>query len=250
MWCVCRLLFSRYSVFLIAVFSVFAYLFPSPMSVNYAASNVAGLADRVVGLEKNHRTVVAIAGVPGSGKTTIAALIADELNKRGVSTVVIPQDGFHLYRHELQALPNAEEAVARRGAPFTFNSKRLVELVRRLRDPETAKTTITAPSFDHRLKDPVEDDIVVLPSVKVVLLEGNYVGLKEHPWAAISGLVDELWLVKAAPDLVRRRIVARHVKTGVTEDEESAVRRFETNDWPNAEYIMANTAVPNVIVQY
>lgn len=218
------------------------------MPVNYAADNVSALADRIAGLQKDHRTVVAIAGVPGLGKTTVSALIAAELNKRGIPTVVVPQDGYHLYRHQLQALPNAEEAIARRGAPFTFNCQRLVALIKSLRDPETAQNSISAPSFDHRLKDPVENDIVVDPAVKVVLLEGNYVGLQEGLWRAISGLVDELWFVAAAPEVVRKRIVARHVQTGVTENEKEALHRFETNDWPNAEYILSHSAVPEVLI--
>ena len=31
------------------------------------------------------------------------------------------------------------------------------------------------PSFDHKIGDPVDDDIVVEPEHRVVLIEGNYV---------------------------------------------------------------------------
>ena len=36
------------------------------------------------------------------------------------------------------------------------------------------------PSFDHRVGDPVDDDIVVEPEHRVVLIEGNYVLLGAH----------------------------------------------------------------------
>lgn len=43
------------------------------------------------------------------------------------------------------------------GAPWTFNSKKLREVVEKLKD----RKEILVPSFDHAVKDPVEDDIKV-----------------------------------------------------------------------------------------
>lgn len=59
-----------------------------------------------------------IAGPPGSGKSTIASEVARRVNKlwpqKSCSfdsqveppavTAVIPMDGFHLYRHQLDAM--------------------------------------------------------------------------------------------------------------------------------------------------
>jgi pantothenate kinase len=47
------------------------------------------------------------------------------------------------------------------------------------------------PSFDHALKDPVEDDIRIASSQRIVLLEGSYLLLDEQPWKGIKELVDE-----------------------------------------------------------
>lgn len=43
------------------------------------------------------------------------------------------------------------------------------------------------------MQDPVDNEIIVLASAKVVLLEGNYVLLNEKPWNQISDMVDDRW---------------------------------------------------------
>jgi pantothenate kinase len=58
-------------------------------------------------------------------------------------------------------------------------------------DSNNLDKAISVPSFDHAKKDPVERDICVLSSQKIVLLEGNYLLLNENPWKVIQGLVDE-----------------------------------------------------------
>jgi pantothenate kinase len=85
--------------------------------------------------------------------------------------------GFHLYRRELDALANAAEGHARRGAAFTFNAAKFVE---RIRDISRASTMpgsppVLLPSFDHNMGDPVEDDICILPEHRLVIVEGIYV---------------------------------------------------------------------------
>lgn len=84
----------------------------------------------------------------------------------------------------------------RRGAPFTFDSERFVKLVQALsQTPVTAfdepEHAFWVPSFDHAIKDPVECDISISSAQGIVLLEGNYLLLDEHPWNLIQDLVDE-----------------------------------------------------------
>ena len=68
-------------------------------------------------------------------------------------------------------MPNSEEAIFRRGAAFTFDAEGYYKLVEKLRKPLEATTpTIRAPSFDHAKKDPVEDDISIPSSARIVSL--------------------------------------------------------------------------------
>src|SRR5690349_5426936 len=81
------------------------------------------------------RLLVAIAGIPGSGKTTTASAVAQQLRAGSEpdKIALISMDGFHLSRAALDILPNREEAYIRRGAPWTFDAVRFVTFVQHLR---------------------------------------------------------------------------------------------------------------------
>ncbi len=59
-------------------------------------SDIAGL---VTSLRKNaagaKRYMVAVAGAPGSGKSTIAHNLFGALKQAGETAIVVPMDGFH-----------------------------------------------------------------------------------------------------------------------------------------------------------
>ncbi|BFZ61756.1 hypothetical protein YB2330_002831 [Saitoella coloradoensis] len=200
-------------------------------------------------LDQFKRYLVAVAGSPGSGKTTIATQVIRKINEYSQATSdidmagLIPMDGFHLTRAQLDAMPDPIEAHARRGAPFTFDPHKLKKLVERLREP-IGSTAITAPSFDHAVKDPLEDDIHVLSTQRIIILEGNYLHLKDEPWCGIAAMMDELWYVDVDRDLARERLIARHLKAGLADTPEAAGARADSNDLPNGDYIKANSVKP------
>jgi pantothenate kinase len=107
--------------------------------------------------------LVGIGGIPGAGKSTLAARLASLLPH----AIVLPLDGFHLYRKDLN-----EEGLFFRGAPHTFDFIRLREKVRELRARKGFP--VLFPSFDHAAKDPVEEAIVVGAEVEHVIVEGIY----------------------------------------------------------------------------
>jgi pantothenate kinase len=70
------------------------------------------------------RLLIGLVGVPGAGKTTLAAQWATHLNAaHGVGTAVaLGMDGFHLTKAQLAQFPDPVAAFARRGAPWTFDA--------------------------------------------------------------------------------------------------------------------------------
>ncbi|GLC39118.1 hypothetical protein PLESTB_000005600 [Pleodorina starrii] len=211
------------------------------------------------------RVVVGIAGAPGSGKTTLAAAVAARINQlagqegregqqgregKAPFAAVVPMDGFHYYRRELDEMPDPQEAHARRGAPWTFDGVKFVEAVRRVRaaggaaaaaagseevGPSAGCADVRLPSFDHGLGDPVEGDIVVAAHTAVVLVEGNYLLLDQEPWRQLRELFDESWFVSCPRDVITQRLFERQTGIGLTP--EVSRQRIATNDLPNAQLV-------------
>lgn len=106
------------------------------------------------------------------------------------------QDGFHYTKKVLLAFDDPVTAFQRRGAPFTFDAYGFLGLVKTLKStPVTAddgpEQSVYAPSFDHAIQDPVEDDIVISSRNRIIIIEGNYTLLDQKPWNEIPDLCDE-----------------------------------------------------------
>lgn len=129
--------------------------------------------------EDAERHMIGVAGAPGSGKSTLAREVCGRINQitNKETAINVPMDGFHLYRSQLDSMPDPEEAYRRRGAPWTFDAQGYLEKLRAIK--ETKNEIITSPSFDHGVGDPKEDAIIVLPNHKIVISEGNYCLLGE-----------------------------------------------------------------------
>jgi pantothenate kinase len=193
------------------------------------------------------RYMIAISGIPGSGKTNLATKMSHRINAiyaaqhpgKPPVAACVSMDGYHLSRAELAAMPDPAHAFARRGAAFTFDPDKFITLVRALREPLHADSPILyAPSFDHAVKDPVENDVPIPATARVIFFEGNYLSLNKEPWTQAAGLMDELWFVEVDFETARRRLVKRHVKAGIATDEEEADQRARENDLVNGREIV------------
>jgi pantothenate kinase len=101
------------------------------------------------------------------------------------------QDGFHYTKQALSKFEDIDNAFKRRGAPFTFDAAAFVRLVATLKTTPVAttmepETSIFAPSFDHAIKDPVEDAISISSRTRIVIVEGNYTLLNQTPWRDVA----------------------------------------------------------------
>lgn len=146
-------------------------------------------------------------------------------------------DGYHYTRAELSQMPNAKEAHARRGAAFTFDADKFLDLIIDLKQPLPGPT-ILAPTFDHRRKDPVHADMMITEQTKIVVVEGNYVALDEDLWRDSRKLMDEVWFVEVDEDVARKRLAARHLRSGIVKTIEDGDKRAVENDLVNGREIL------------
>ena len=186
---------------------------------------------------------VAIAGPPGGGKSTFTVAVCEAVNSSlGADiAVVVPMDGFHYplkaLKEDRELFPDPVLAVARRGAPWTFDASAFVESMRALKQ----KGEGDVPTFDHKIHDPVTGGCRVERTHKIVLIEGNYLLLPDAPWNLLVGenVYDETWFIDTDVEESMRRIVTRHMSVGRTELE--ARTRADTNDRLNAELVIARS---------
>ena len=89
-------------------------------------ADIAALLERVLQSPRRQaRRVVAIAGPPASGKSTLAAALVAALQQAGVSSQLVPMDGFHLDNRIL----TARGILDRKGSPPSFDAIGLLRLV-------------------------------------------------------------------------------------------------------------------------
>lgn len=224
------------------------------------------LADAIRHQAANHpkpRFLVAIAGVPGSGKTTTAEAVVQHLNQDAQGrAALLSMDGFHFPRAALDQLPNSSEAYVRRGAPWTFDVAAFVQFVHRLRiwadttplasassKAWSAADVIQAPAFDHKAKDPVDGGVTITPDASIVIIEGNYLLLDEPGWRELATLVDYRIFVETDLQEARERTAKRHVRAGIEKSLEDGYRRVDSNDYLNGVSIQEKLLAPDMIVR-
>jgi pantothenate kinase len=167
----------------------------------------------------------------------LAARLAAEVNAGIAPTTAIAlgMDGFHLTKAELRQMPNPTEAFARRGAPWTFDTRAFQQRLYALR-AAAGRTAITWPGFEHDVGDPVEDAYTVPASTRLVIVEGLYLLHHADGWDTISQLFDERWYLDTSMETALERLALRHMQAwGMTREE--AESRIASSDRLNAELI-------------
>ncbi|MGO4604126.1 nucleoside/nucleotide kinase family protein [Terrabacter sp. 2YAF2] len=196
--------------------------------------SIGQLADAAVTLVGDRRRVVlGIAGAPGAGKSTLAdALVGAVAARKGAGWVAhVPMDGFHLADVQLDRLGSR----SRKGAPDTFDADGYAHLLRRIVDEPDS--WVYAPGFDRTLEQPLAAAVVVPPSARLVVTEGNYLLLPEARWERAREQLAEVWFVSGDDDVRRSRLVERHVTFG--KEQALAAAWVDQSDEANAVLVAA-----------
>lgn len=189
-------------------------------------------------LARPARQVLAIAGAPGPGKSTLVERLAGELSAEAVA--ILPMDGFHYDDAVLHAMGRRPW----KGAPDTFDVGGLRGALSRLRDPEEG--AVAVPVFDRDLEISRGSARIIGPETRLILAEGNYLLLDAEPWCQLRPFFDVTVSIEVPEEELRRRLRARWVSHGLSESE--IVAKLEDNDLPNGRLVIGSSSSADYIV--
>lgn len=195
------------------------------------------LAKHIIQLKtKQKRCVVAIAGPPGSGKSTLAEQFNVLLNSKGMTSCVMPMDGFHLDNTIL----NERGQRIRKGAQHTFDAHGFVDTVARI---HANAHTVYVPVFDRDRDIAIAGVQEINSKHGIVLIEGNYLLLQDEPWAKLSDYFSYRLFLNPGIDVIEQRILERWQDAGL--DQDTINRRTYENDLPNSKYVVEHSELSN-----
>jgi pantothenate kinase len=213
----------------------------------------AGFAEWCIGranvADEPRRYLLGICGPPAGGKSTLSKWLADRINAQYPATaVVVSQDGYHMTSDELKA----KGLQLKKGQPHTFHAQRFVDDVRRIKT--TLNETIFAPTYDRARHNPIEQGAAVVSSVRLIIVEGNYLLFRRYPWSELCKLLDETIYLNRSwkdcrPELIGRQLSKANRK-GFNRSERLAVanQHVESVDHPNYDLVEASKGHANYIV--
>lgn len=175
--------------------------------------------------------MVGVVGIPGSGKSTSSEILSSILS----NSLVMPMDGYHLPMAALEKLPNATDAIYRRGAPDTFDPKTLEKDLERIisgNEPE-----VSIPGFDHAKGDPIKDQHkFIRDEHSIVICEGIYIMHQGDGWENVKSYFDYIIYIKIDVDTCIKRLKERNKCIPGYTAEEIEIR-CEVVDRVNAEIV-------------
>lgn len=201
---------------------------------------VNALSDRIQPLRDGPaRVLVAIAGPPASGKTTLAGELARRLNAQKCPTAVVPLDGFHLDNQVLEDRGDKP----RKGAPHTFDGAGFVHTIRRLKE----RADVAVPVFDRTRDLAIAGARIIPASAEVIIVEGNYLLFDDAPWFNLAPLWTLSVRLEVPMEDLRARLIQRWLGHGFSRT--TATRRATSNDIPNAQAVLDRALPANVTLQ-
>jgi pantothenate kinase len=161
--------------------------------------------------------MVGIVGIPGSGKSTSAAILQSILASGSSSrrpdddnrVLIMPMDGFHIPLAELAQYENAKDFIYRRGAPDTFHAAALQQALHQIAYGNDR--TVSIPGFDHGVGDPTPNQYTFRRDAhRIVLCEGLYLLHDNDGWENVKSVFDWTIYIDANVDACIARLKERN----------------------------------------
>ncbi len=180
-------------------------------------------------LASHSRCLVALAGPPGAGKSTLAATLVRSFPAG--TAKILPMDGFHYDNPVLDELGLR----ARKGAPETFDFAGFAVTLQRIRQGEPA---VAVPLFDREADLARAAASIIHSDVKVIVVEGNYLLLDREPWNGLAKYFDLTAFLDVPRDELKQRLMDRWLNLGYTPSK--AQHWVDTNDMPNVDLVLSS----------
>ena len=198
--------------------------------------------------KKQSRILTLLAAPPGAGKSTLVSFL-EVLAKEflpGKTLQAVGMDGFHRRQEYLlthTVMLNGEEIpmVRIKGAPVTFDLEGLRKKIAEVTEGKNCKW----PRYDRLLHNPIEDAITI--DADIVLLEGNYLLLDLEGWGELSGYADYTVSLSADEELLRERLIARRMASGV--EREKAENFVDFSDMANVRLCLEKMKNANLALE-
>jgi pantothenate kinase len=195
-----------------------------------------GILDRA---SDARRFVVAVAGPPGAGKSTLAELLAQRLTERGETAEVLPMDGFHMDNAVLEQ----KGILARKGAPASFDVRGFIDILKAVR---LGEEEVLVPVFDRSRELAVAAARVIAPSCRFVIVEGNYLLLQQDRWKGLRTLFDYALALAPPVEELERRLIERWRYYGLTGA--AMDTKLYGNDMPNVRLVLSQSAGADLVL--
>lgn len=202
--------------------------------------DVARLKSIVAERGKAARSITAIAGPPGAGKSTLADALADALNADETgSAAVFPMDGYHF--DDLLLVPRGLRA--RKGAPETFDIAGFGHMLGRLR--ENRDREVAVPVFDRSIEIARAGARMIPQTVRHLIVEGNYILLDSGDWRLLHRHYDTTVMIEVGEAELRQRLAERWKDL----DAEAFAFKMDGNDLPNGRLVRTGSIAPEFTVR-
>ena len=188
--------------------------------------------------ELSTRAIIAIAGPPGSGKTTLATILKLLLEPQYGTVPLVPMDGFHLPSADLERMGCTNI----KGHPSTFDSVAYLEFLKQVFHGNNQRA---APSFDHACGEPVLDALPISSGTRVIITEGNYLLSQDPPWNDIRQYCSATLFLDVSWPICRERLIARRHAIG--QDQRSILDWVDRSDHANYAYAMQHSDISQSI---
>lgn len=197
------------------------------------------LADEFVGKGSIIYTL-GIAGPPGCGKSAISSIFQLLLKERGISSFILPLDGFHLRNEELHkrkiTLQNSTYSLYEiKGAKETYDVNRLVEAMNKLK----AREHFFWPVYLRTVHEPVDEGIYISNQNAVYIIEGNYLFLTVSPWSTLSEFFNKRVFIVPRRRFLKQKIIRRKCRGGYSKKE--AMEHYRRSDLRNIREVLTRS---------